>query len=135
MTRLIMMQCYTASFQLPTKLSSSCLSTHYSTPLCLYTPSPQGTYINVHKRITESATRKCSIGHFQDLDRTTLCTVHKNPCTNSDQSSQPCHQRLHALELFVQLPDILGAVLIFRAACLGNQCRTFSLGFRNFDLQ
>ena len=44
MTNLIMTKCYTASsLQLPTKFSSSFLSTHYSTP-SLYTHTPRNIY-------------------------------------------------------------------------------------------
>lgn len=135
-----MMPCYKAYLPVPAayKISSSCLSTDYSTPPLIFTHRlPR--YINVHKRITQPATRKQHLP-LPSLNRTTLCTVHKKkPCTtqivrSNDQSSQSCHQRLHALELFAKLPDVLGTVLILSAACLRNQCHTFGLGFGNLAL-
>lgn len=78
MTCLIMMQCYTAYF---IWLQNFLPLFH---PLYLYTPAKE-TYINVHKRITQSATRMqhFATSKFGQNDDLVYCT--QKPMYNSDQ--------------------------------------------------
>lgn len=134
-----MMPCYKAYLPVPAayKISSSCLSTDYSTPLNLYTPPPKIYKCTQKNNSTSHQEAAFATSEFEQNDLVN-CTP-KKPCTtqivrSNDQSSQSCHQRLHVLELFAKLPDVLGTVLILSAACLRNQCHTFGLGFGNLAL-
>lgn len=136
MTCSIMMQWYTANFLCLQNFLPAAYQPIIPPPLPLYTPTQRNIYKCTQKNNSISH-RDAAFCHFQVWTERpcVLYTKTHVQLRSIDQSSQSRHQRLHALELFTKLPDVLGVVLILSAACLGNQSHTFGLGFGNLDLQ
>lgn len=137
MTRLIMMQCCTAYFICLQNFLPAAYQPIIPPPLPLYNSAQRNIYKCTQKNNSISNQEAAfATSKFGQNDNLVYCTQKTHVQLRSiDQSSQSCHQRLHALELFTKLPDVLSAVLILSAACLGNQCHTFGLGFGNLALQ